>query len=272
MIVEGRAIAERILVDVAAVVAARPSGAPRLTAITCAPNFETQRYLAMKKEKAAQVGIALNVVELPATVTTDDVIACVSRVAPEADGVVVQLPLPVQVDMQAVLATVPVEKDPDGFVFGHDPAACLSPVVGAIDEISKQHQVEWVGKQVVVLGEGRLVGAPAAAYARQAGAEVTVLNKDTFDPHVLQQADIIVSGVGKPQFITPDMIKAGVIIFDAGTSEDGGELVGDVHRDVYPQAALVTPVPGGIGPITIAYLLHNLVSLSGEKVKKAENT
>lgn len=261
MLVDGNAIANNILAEVAEAVSARNSGAPRLTAITCSPNFETQKYLEMKKLKAFSAGVSLNIVELPAEVTTADIVACVTKVAEETDGIVVQLPLPDQVDKDVVLASVPVNKDPDGFRYGLEEGACLSPVVGAIEEISRIHKVDWIGKEVVILGEGRLVGQPATHYAKEKGAKVTVLNKKTFTEEILIKADIIVTGIGQPNFIKPNMVKKGVLIFDAGTSEDGGVLVGDVSREVDNKAALMTPVPGGIGPITIAYLLRNLVYL-----------
>ncbi|MCA9359843.1 bifunctional 5,10-methylenetetrahydrofolate dehydrogenase/5,10-methenyltetrahydrofolate cyclohydrolase [Candidatus Kaiserbacteria bacterium] len=260
MLVDGKTIAKEILDQVARDVAPS-STAPRLTAITCAPNFETQKYLEMKKQKASAVGINLNVVELPADVSTEEVIKCVERVAEESDGVVVQLPFPAQVNRDMVLEAIPPEKDPDGFKYGQVEGACLSPVVGAIDEISNRYNVIWSDKRVVIIGEGRLVGIPSAHYAKTKGGIVDVLTKENFSKAKLSDADIIVTGIGQPHLIGEDLVKEGVIIFDAGTSEDGGVLVGDVSPEVGNKASLLTPVPGGIGPITIAYLLRNLVSL-----------
>ena len=123
-------------------------------------------------------------------------------------------------------------------------------------------EIDFVGKHVVVLGQGRLVGAPTAQYLRLAGALVTTLTEaNQHDLNVIKEADIVVSGIGRPHFITADMVKSGVIIFDAGTSEDGGVVAGDVHPSVVMTASHFTPVPGGIGPITIAVLLRNLVTL-----------
>lgn len=146
MLVDGRKIAEDILSEITRVVTGF-SNAPKMVAVTCAPNFETKKYLEMKKNQAAAVGVALNVVELPAEVSTKDVVDCVKRVAAECDGVVVQLPLPMRVDREAVLAEVPVNKDPDGFSYGLDEQACFSPVVGAIDEISKKYLIDWREKR-----------------------------------------------------------------------------------------------------------------------------
>lgn len=260
MLVDGKALAAAILVDVKNEVE-KLGFSPRLSAITCAPNFETRKYLEIKKTKAAAVGITLNVVELPADVTTDEAVACVKQVSEQSDGVVVQLPFPVQINRDKLIQAVPVMKDPDGFRYGEVIEACFSPVVGAIDEIGKQHGVSWSGKKVVILGDGLLVGRPSVVYARNKTAQVVVLTKDTYDQNQLLLADIIISGIGQPHFIKSEMVKEEVIIFDAGTSEDGGVLVGDVDPMVGSKAKLLTPVPGGIGPITIAYLLRNLVNL-----------
>lgn len=260
MIVDGKAIAAEILEQVSEDAKAAPGLV--LTAITCAPNFETKKYLAMKQRRAEAVGIILKVVELPADTTTEQAIAQVQEAAAVSDGVVVQLPLPEHIYKDAVLKAVPVSKDPDVFAYGEKRDRILPPVVGAIDAISKHHKIEWKNKKVVILGQGTLVGIPAARYARKQGAKVRVYEDGTLDQSSLKTADIIVSGIGQPAFITADMVRDGVIIFDAGTSEDGGELVGDVHPAVADKAAFITPVPGGIGPITIAYLFKNLIKLS----------
>jgi methylenetetrahydrofolate dehydrogenase (NADP+) / methenyltetrahydrofolate cyclohydrolase len=264
MIVDGKKIARAIYESVAHDVSTM-SVAPVLAAITCEPNFETQKYLELKKRKAAEVGITLRVIELPATVTTQEVVACVRVVASEVDGVVVQLPFPAHIDREVVLSAVPIDKDPDGFAYAENPAACLPPVVGAIKEIAQYYSVSFAEKQVVVLGAGRLVGSPAVRFLHTAGAEVTISTEHNgAQAQQLLDADIIVSGIGEPYFITVDKVKHGVVVFDAGTSEDGGLMVGDVHPDVVHVASLFTPVPGGIGPITIALLLRNVVQLTGK--------
>jgi len=260
MLVDGKAIAATIEAEVSKQTAR--GNRVTMAAITCAPDFATQKYLEMKKKRAAAVGVSLNVVELPVEAVTDEVITCIKEVSKTCDGVVVQLPLPEQIDKEAVLKSVPTDKDPDGFSYGFNKKSVLPPVVGAIDEISKLHTVEWKNKRVVVLGQGTLVGKPAARYARSKGARVRVYEKGTLDQTSLKTADIIISGIGQARFIKPEMIQEGVVLFDAGTSEDGGELVGDIHTDVATLAQLLTPVPGGIGPITIAYLLKNVVELA----------
>jgi len=261
MLVDGKAIAAEILDQVKTDVESI-NRTVTMTAITCAPNFETKKYLEMKKKRAALVGITLDVIELPEETTTEEMVSVVYKSSQESDGVVVQLPLPEHIDRDEVLQTIPVDKDPDVFGYGEKRDRVLPPVVGAIDEISVRHEIDWKNKRVVVLGQGKLVGKPAARYARKKGARVRVYEDDTLDITSLKTADIIISGIGQAHFIKPEMVQEGVVLFDAGTSEADGVLAGDVHPDTERVAKLLTPVPGGIGPVTIAYLLKNLVLIA----------
>lgn len=262
--VDGKAIAAAIIADTRARVGVlRAFGVPTLAIITCAPDFATRKYLDLKQRKAAAAGVAVVVEELPETATTAEVVAAIAAAALTCPGVVVQLPLPRHVDREAVLAAVPVTHDPDGFWYGRNPEALPSPVVVAVAEIATQHGLVFKGKKVVVLGNGRLVGQPITSFLRAEGAEVVVVTAESAGgPEALAAADIIVSGVGKPHLITADMVQEGVVVFDAGTSEDGGVLAGDMHPLVASKAALFTPVPGGIGPVTVAALLANTVTLA----------
>ncbi len=261
MIIDGKAIAERIYGEVAAMASAC-SRTPRLAAVTCNPNFETRKYLELKKKKAAEVGVTLDVIELKDTISTEEAVASIEALLPSVDGVVVQLPFPPHIDRELLLNSIPADKDPDGFGYGEKEGACLPPVVAALAEIAKTYGFVFKDRKVAVLGQGRLVGMPVATFLKREGAHVTVVTEENIAPReILKSAEIIVSGIGKPHFITVDDVPSGSIVFDAGTSEDGGFMVGDVHPNVAFKAALITPVPGGIGPITIAVLLRNLVSL-----------
>jgi methylenetetrahydrofolate dehydrogenase (NADP+) / methenyltetrahydrofolate cyclohydrolase len=261
MMVDGRQIAEDILAATKEVVDTLPRQ-PQLLAFTCAPNFETRRYLALKKRKAAEIGIEVEVKELPETITTAEVVEGIIEATKHTDAIVVQLPFPLHIDVEEILAAIPEAKDPDGFGYVNGTAFCVPPVAGAVAEIADRYGITFAQKTVVVLGHGRLVGQPVAQLLRNLGANVTVLTEQDGDPtKQLRHADVIVSGIGKPHFITSDMVKPGVDIFDAGTSEDGGLMVGDVDPAVASITALFTPVPGGIGPITVAILLRNVVSL-----------
>lgn len=261
MIIDGRALAEKMLATTAMQVSDL-SYTPKLGVVTCDPNLETKQYLELKRQKAQQVGIELVVLELPDFATTEDCIASVNRLAEDAHGVLVQLPLPTTIDRERVLDAIPVHKDPDGFAYGRDERSVLPPVAAAIEIIATEYDVTFANQTVVVLGNGRLVGRPAAQYAETLGAQVTVLEENTADyDAVLRAADIVITGVGQPHFVTSTMLKDGVIVFDAGASEDGGVVVGDVDPSVAKTASLFTPVPGGIGPITVSALLDNLLKL-----------
>lgn len=271
MIVDGKVMAANILAEVKAEISARTKP-PHLTVFTCAPNFETQKFLALKQKRAAEVGITVEVISIdPATVTVE-LIRTIHEMLPRTDGVVVQLPFPPAIDIATVLKNIPKSHDVDALVYDGKDTTVLPPVIGAIDVISKSHNVQWAGKHVVVVGQGRLVGAPAALYATSNGAQVTVIKKDTDNnEHNIKEADILILGAGVPSLITASMVQEGVIVFDAGTSEEGGMLVGDAASDVADKAALITPVPGGIGPLTVAILLKNVLQLSKLHSKRVVN-
>ncbi len=237
---------------------------PVLTIITCDPNFETKKYLALKEKKAQSIGVKTIVIELTAENTTDDFVATVREVVPSSDGIIVQLPLPKSIDVEVVLASIPETHDVDGL--NPQGTTKLTPVVGACKEILSRHDVDVREKFVTIIGSGRLVGLPAYNWFQTMGAHVSVVTRDTQEiAHYTKNADIIVCGAGVPGLLTPDMIKEGVVILDAGTSEDGGELKGDADPRCAEKASLFTPVPGGIGPLTIAILLQNVVTASLQK-------
>jgi methylenetetrahydrofolate dehydrogenase (NADP+)/methenyltetrahydrofolate cyclohydrolase len=263
MLIDGKAIANRIY-DAIREELQKSSRTPRLGILTCAPNFETEKYLALKEKKAHEVGIMTTVVRLDAATTTENVLQELATLIRECDGVVVQLPLPSHIDTDSVLAHIPRTHDIDAL--NKTTTEILSPVVGAIAEILKVHEVPIFERHVTIIGSGKLVGLPTSRWFMEHGAAVSVVTKDTVDiSYYTKNADIIVSGAGVPNLLVPDMIKDGVVILDAGTSEEGGMLKGDAHPDCEAKASLFTPVPGGIGPITIAVLLRNVALLSQER-------
>ncbi len=260
MIIDGRKIAEKMYEDMRLEISRRER-APRLAIITCAPNFETQKYLALKEKKATQAGIETDVITLSNESATEDFLATINACTKTADGIIVQLPLPPHVATASILAAVPITHDVDAL--NPNTTQVLSPVVGAIAEILRQNRIESKEKYVTIIGAGRLVGVPALRWFESEGAYVSVVTKETIDivSHT-KNADIIVCGAGVPGLLTPDMIKDGVVILDAGTSEEGGMLRGDATSECAEKASLFTPVPGGIGPVTIAVLLKNLIVLA----------
>ena len=268
MKIDGRAIAEKIYQKLQTEVATLPQ-APTLGIVTCAPNAITQQYLHIKKARAEVLDIDVDISMLEATATTDDIVKLVQEKSAKGVPLVVQLPLPAHIDTDAVLQALPIDCDVDGLRFVEvADHPYLSPVAGAIAEIVYYQQIPLEQKKVVILGEGRLVGQPVAKWCRQVGADVMVQNKDTFDPRVIKTADIVISGVGIPKLVRADMVKEGVVLLDVGTSGSAGTLQGDIDPESYEKAPFYTPVPGGIGPITIAVLLENVIQASKKQAQE----
>lgn len=262
MIVNGRDIAAIIYKEIANEVS-HMRAKPHLTVFTCTPNFETQKYLALKRRKAHEVGIAITIVEFPETITTQEVVQSVSNARMQTDGIIVQLPFPKHIAIDEVLEAIPESCDVDAVHYSGTNARVLPPVVGAIREVAERFDILFAAQNVVIVGKGRLVGAPAEIWCQKQGSQVTVVSKETPDAaNLMRSAHILILGAGVPGLVTPDMIREGAIVFDAGTSEDGGVLKGDADPACAQKASLFTPVPGGIGPITIAVLLRNLVTLA----------
>lgn len=262
MIVDGRAIAGLIYKEIQNEIS-HMGIKPHMTVFTCAPNFETQKYLALKRRKAHEVGISMSIVEFPTTITTEEVVLSVSHAPMQTNGIVVQLPFPPHINIDEVLAAIPKSCDMDAVHYEGKDSFILPPVIGAIDEIARQYDILFAAQKVVIIGKGKLVGAPAEIWCKTQGAHVEVITQETQNAaEHIQSAKILILGAGKPGLVTPEMISDGVIIFDAGTSEEGGVLKGDAHPSCAKKAFLFTPVPGGIGPITVAILLRNLVALS----------
>ena len=264
-LVDGRSLSKLITEEVLSLVGSC-STPPKLVVVTCDPNFETRKFLDLKQKKAESLGVVMNTITLPKETTTEELIDLIKHQSTKVDGVIVQLPLPKNIATDKVLQAIPKHQDVDRFDYLGEETDILPPVVGAIDEISKYHNVEWRDKKVVVFGQGRLVGLPAVLYARAKGARVEIVTENTINVSlVTKDADIVILGVGKPNLLTSDMVKTGVVVFDAGASEDGGLLVGDASHELASKASLLTPVPGGIGPLTVILLFRNLLKLTARQ-------
>lgn len=263
MIVEGK----KITADIVKLVHEETISLARdivVRAVVQSPSPATESYLRIKQKRAIEAGMYLEVIRMEADATTEDLIQKVEL--PGADAVIVQLPLPPTVDTRAVLESIPVEKDADVlsarakelFEKGE---GLLPPVVGAVKEILERSGIEVRDKKAYVVGNGQLVGAPVATWLRAKGAIVTTLTQEDDDLSVLQNADIIVSGVGKGGLIKKEHLSMGVVLIDAGTSESGGSIVGDIDADCAEMASVFTPVPGGVGPVAVACLFKNVLDL-----------
>lgn len=223
----------------------------------------TEKFIERKKKFGEAVGVTVVVHRFPSDVAEDVLAAEVRAIGEDSrvSGLIVQLPLPLEINADVVLDSIPPEKDVDAL---SSSSRVLAPVAGALAEIFSRYGIDPHGKRAVVVGQGRLVGKPVADWLLKNGALVEVVSLETREQmrSLIKRADIIVSGAGVPRLITPELIKNGVVLIDAGTSESGGKLVGDIDPACAEKAALYTPVPGGVGPITVAKLFENLVVLA----------
>ncbi len=264
MIVDGKKIAGEMYARMRKEIASLPPLSIDL--FVTGDDLVTNKFIGIKKKIAGELGVLVREVRIPPGTTTEAFEKLVRESA--ADGVIVQLPLAKHIDAEAVCAAIPSGKDLDALSPGAQRAflsgdeKILPPVAGALAIILDMYRVSLAGKKGVVVGSGKLVGAPAAILLRNRGADVSVAGRDTADIKALTlDADIIVLGAGEPGLLTPDMVREGVVILDAGTSEAGGKLAGDASPSCAEKASLFTPVPGGIGPLAIAMLFKNLLAL-----------
>lgn len=231
-------------------------------------NSATEQFVKMKTCVAERVGIVVEVKRYPNVSKTDEAVKVVRALSEEDyDGMVVQLPLAAGIDTQTVLDVIPPLKDIDvlGTVakesYARGKINRTPPVAQAVYEILESCNVNLAGKKIVVAGQGRLVGEPVHLMLKRIKVSHDVVDIYTGEKEKLslyKNADIIISGIGVPHGIKPNMIKKGVVLIDAGTSEQAGKVVGDIDPACAERASLMTPVPGGVGPITIVILLSNL--------------
>lgn len=268
MIIDGKKIASDVLATVREGVAALGYN-PIVGVIVIQPSAATESYLAIKRSKAEQAGMVLDVIRMEDDASSEDILRKI-RIY-DKDALIVQLPLPEHFDRTAILDTIPAAKDADvlsaaaydAFLSG-SAQALMPPVVAAIEEVLTRNTAALAGKRAVVVGNGRLVGAPSAAWLASRGAEVTVLDEESFASRAqqLQGANIVIAGAGSPHLITPELVSEGVVLIDAGTSESNGAIVGDIDPACAEKASVFTPVPGGIGPLAVACLFKNVLALA----------
>jgi methylenetetrahydrofolate dehydrogenase (NADP+)/methenyltetrahydrofolate cyclohydrolase len=171
------------------------------------------------------------------------------------------MPLPPQINLAEILEALPVEKDVDA-ITDKGQSFVRAPVAEAVSEVFVRAGVSAVGKRAIVVGAGKLVGAPVADLLRELGADVSIITRNEGNLVDLKEADIVVLGAGDPGFVKPEMLKEGVVLIDAGTSEASGRLAGDADPKCAEVASVFTPVPGGIGPIAVAMIFKNLFLLA----------
>ena len=228
-------------------------------------------YVGNKKKACAYIGIRSLAYELPGETTQEELLALVRELNDRKDvnGILVQLPLPAHIDEDTVIRTIAPEKDVDGFhpqsvgLLSIEQKGFVSCTPAGIIQLLKRSGVEIDGRECVVVGRSNIVGKPMAMLLIRENGTVTVCHSHTKDlKEVTRRADILVVAIGKRQFITADYVKEGATVIDVGMHrKEDGKLCGDVDFDsVEPVAGAITPVPGGVGPMTIAMLMNNCVS------------
>ncbi len=270
MIINGKLIASRIEEKVAQALREFPEP-PTLAILAVGMNPVIASFVRIKKTVAERLKIPVVERFFDETISMENLKAQIALLSGDTriSGIIVQLPLPSHVDTKEILDAIPVTKDVDMLssaavaLFAKGEATILPPIAGAIQEILEQENISVCGVDVLVLGHGRLVGRPASIFLRHNDATVTVIDQQVADLAVhTREAKLIVSGVGKSGLITPAMISPGVVLIDAGTSEAGGKIIGDVDPACANVASVFTPVPGGVGPIAVAMIFKNLVMLA----------
>jgi methylenetetrahydrofolate dehydrogenase (NADP+) / methenyltetrahydrofolate cyclohydrolase len=263
---EGRALAERIRREVAEEAAAL--GTLGLATVLVGDDPASEVYIRHKHRAAEEASIRAIDHRLPAHVDESELLELVAELNDddEVDGILVQTPLPPQIDETTVMRAIDPLKDVDGFhpvnagqlYLGHATLVPATPL--GIMRMLHEYGVEVAGKHAVVVGRSLIVGRPVAMLLLHANATVTICHSRTPDlGAVTRQADVLVVGVGRPRIVTAEMVKPGAAVVDVGITRTDSGLVGDVDPGVGEVAGLLTPVPGGVGPLTIALLLANTV-------------
>jgi 5,10-methylene-tetrahydrofolate dehydrogenase/methenyl tetrahydrofolate cyclohydrolase len=280
-IIDGKAIAETIRGEIKAEVEAmqRQTGkVPGLATVLVGERKDSQAYVRSKKKACGEVGIVSFGHDLPADISQADLLAVVRdlNANPAVNGILVQLPLPDHIDDEEILGAISIEKDVDGFhplnigrlsMKRREPLYVPCTPRGCIELLIRMN-IPIAGKEAVVLGRSNIVGLPVAMLLLHQNATLTICHSRTKDlPDVVRRGDILVAAVGRPEMVRGDWVKPGAAVIDVGinavpdpSKPSGHRLVGDVAFDeVKEVAGAITPVPGGVGPMTIAMLLRNTV-------------
>ncbi|NNI47621.1 bifunctional methylenetetrahydrofolate dehydrogenase/methenyltetrahydrofolate cyclohydrolase FolD [Pasteurella multocida] len=249
---------------------------PGLAVILVGADPASQVYVGSKRKSCAEIGIQSKSYDLPETTQESELLALIDElnVDTTVDGILVQLPLPKHIDSTKVIERITPEKDVDGFHPYNVGRLCQRiPTLRActpygVMKLLETTGIDLHGKHAVIVGASNIVGRPMALELLLAGCTVTVTHRFTKDlAHHVRQADILVVAVGKPKFIPGDWIKVGSIVIDVGINRQEGKLVGDVEYDVAAEkAGYITPVPGGVGPMTVAMLMFNTLSAYEMKI------
>jgi len=273
-ILDGKKLADRILDNLKREIKSRRLKL-RLAIILIGNGAISKIFIHGIEKDSRKVDIDFNLYKFPAKINRKKLKEEIEKIVknPQNSGIVIQLPLPKKFLTEELLNLIPQEKDINVLSekslgkFYQGTLKILPPTVEGILELLKNYKIKISGKDVTILGAGRLVGLPLAIQLLKEKATVSALNEFTKDASFFtKKADILISGVGKPNLIKENMIKKGAVVIDAGTSIKKETVAGDIDfKSISRKASFLTPVPGGVGPMTVACLLKNLVKLSGER-------
>ncbi|BCP58240.1 bifunctional protein FolD [Streptococcus parasuis] len=269
-VIDGKALAAKMqaaLAEKTAQLKAEKGLIPGLVVILVGENPASQVYVRNKERSALAAGFKSEVVRVPDTISEKELLALIERYNQDSEwhGILVQLPLPAHISEEKVLLAIDPDKDVDGFhptnmgKFWSGHPVMIPSTPAGIMEMFKEYQIELEGKTAVVIGRSNIVGKPMAQLLLDANATVTIAHSRTKNlPELARQADILVVAIGRGHFVTKDFVKPGAVVIDVGMNRDAnGKLIGDVQYDeVAEVASYITPVPGGVGPMTITMLME----------------
>ncbi|NQP54067.1 bifunctional methylenetetrahydrofolate dehydrogenase/methenyltetrahydrofolate cyclohydrolase [Streptococcus suis] len=269
-VIDGKALAAKMqaaLAEKTAQLKAEKGLIPGLVVILVGENPASQVYVRNKERSALAAGFKSEVVRVPDTISEKELLALIERYNQDSEwhGILVQLPLPVHISEEKVLLAIDPDKDVDGFhptnmgKFWSGHPVMIPSTPAGIMEMFKEYQIELEGKTAVIIGRSNIVGKPMAQLLLDANATVTIAHSRTKNlPELARQADILVVAIGRGHFVTKEFVKPGAVVIDVGMNRDAnGKLIGDVQYDeVAEVASYITPVPGGVGPMTITMLME----------------
>ena len=280
-LIDGNKTAADIVAELKAEVAALHGRKPCIALVRVGDDPASVSYVKKKEKTAAEIGIESRIILPPISITQDELFKILDdlNADPTVDGILVQAPLPKHIDEVAVFRRVSAAKDVDGFntinlgkVAQEDDTGFVACTPAGIMALLARSGTDLKGKHVVVLGRSLIVGKPVALLALQkktgANGTVTICHSGTSNlPAITRQADVLIAAIGRPEFVTADMVKPGAVVIDVGinrvpdaSKKTGYRLTGDVHfPSVSPLCSKITPVPGGVGPMTVAMLMKNTV-------------
>jgi methylenetetrahydrofolate dehydrogenase (NADP+)/methenyltetrahydrofolate cyclohydrolase len=274
VIIDGRKIRDEILEEIKKEISVL-SFSPVFCDVLVGDDLASVQYVQMKAKVAESVGIKFHEAKFPESISTEELISEIKKINEIENmcGIIIQLPLPEHIEKQKVLDAVEARLDVDclGTVnsekfYKHEYALGF-PTALACMYILDSLKLDLKDKNIVVLGHGDLVGRPVSALLQSRGLDIEVITRSSeFKEEIIKEADVIISGMGNGKYITGEMLKEGVVVIDAGTSEYNASIVGDVDfESVKNVASFISPVPGGVGPVTIAMLLKNILIVAKNK-------